>query len=125
MKYITLETECNLFGKPKRFIDIVASQPIAAEILFKSMPDYIMDCATVTRICWMFPESTNAIVDRIIKRNNERIFKRNQEMSERVGKNRYYTSMNGSEVRYLDESLSVVVTERIKRPVDMLNELFA
>ena len=124
MNYITLETTCNLFGKPKRFIDIVATQPVIAEKLFKGMPDRIIDKDTVKKIYWMFPESTNEAVDRIILRNNERILRRNQKIDELVGHRRCYTSSNGRDITYRDSTFAVVRAERIRRPIDKLNELF-
>jgi hypothetical protein len=128
MNYITKETKVNLFGKPKRFLDVMSTQPIVAEMFFNRMSDCIMDTETLRIVCWMFPESTNRVVDRIILENQRRIDDRNERLK-RIAENRrrYMTAMNDGRINYCEQNDGRVVirkSTRIVRPIDKLNELF-
>ena len=128
MNYITKETYVNLFGKPKRFLDVISTQPIMAEMFFKRMSDYIMDMETLRIVCWMFPESTDKVVDRIVLENQRRIDSRNERLK-RIAENRrrYMTAMNDCQINYCEQNDGRVVirkSTRIRRPIDKLNELF-
>jgi hypothetical protein len=101
MDYITKDTYVNLFGKPKRFIDVLATQPIVAEMFFKRMKDSVIDADCLRIICWMFPESTDRIVDRMLVENLHRINARNRIKGESVeSKRRYMTCMSDSRIDY-------------------------
>ena len=128
MNYITKDTYVNLFGKPKRFIDVIATQPIVAEMFFKRMNDCVIDTDCLRIICWMFPESTDRIADRMLIENLHRIEARNRIMGESVeSKRRYMTCMNDGRINYCEQNDGRVVirkSTRIIRPIDKLNELF-
>lgn len=128
MNYITKETNVNLFGKPKRFLDVISTQPIVAEMFFNRMSDCVMDTETLRIVCWMFPESTDKVVDRIIVENQRRIDNRNERLK-RIAENRrrYMTAMNDGRIDYCEQNDGRVVirkSTRIVRPIDKLNELF-
>lgn len=128
MNYITRETNVNLFGKPKRFLDVISTQPIVAEMFFNRMSDCVMDTETLRIVCWMFPESTDKVVDRIISENQRRIDDRNERLK-RIAENRrrYMTAMNDGRIDYCEQNDGRVVirkSTRIVRPIDKLNELF-
>lgn len=128
MNYITKETNVNLFGKPKRFLDVISTQPIVAEMFFNRMSDCVMDTETLRIVCWMFPESTDRVVDRIILENQRRIDNRNERLK-RIAENRrrYMTAMNDGQINYCENNDGRVVirkSTRIVRPIDKLNELF-
>lgn len=128
MNYITRNTYVNLFGRPKRFLDVISTQPIIAEMFFKRMTDCVMDTETLRIVCWMFPESTDRVVDRIILENQRRIDDRNERLK-RIAENRrrYMTAMNDGRINYCENNDGRVVirkSTRIVRPIDKLNELF-
>ena len=128
MNYITRDTYVNLFGKPKRFLDVISTQPIVAEMFFNRMSDCVMDTETLRIVCWMFPESTDKVVDRIVLENQRRIDNRNERLK-RIAENRrrYMTAMNDGRINYCEQNDGRVVirkSTRIVRPIDKLNELF-
>ena len=128
MNYITRDTYVNLFGKPKRFLDVISTQPIVAEMFFNRMSDCVMDTETLRIVCWMFPESTDKVVDRIVLENQRRIDNRNERLK-RIAENRrrYMTAMNDGRINYCEQNDGRVVirkSTRIVKPIDKLNELF-
>lgn len=129
MKYINVETYVNLFGKPKRFIDIVTSKPISAELIYNSiLRDGVFDTELSRRITYFFPEGTDRIIDRIMAENLRRINERNRIKGESLEcDRRYLTSQIDGRINYATHNHGVITvkrTSRISRPVDRLNELF-